>query len=825
MASKSPILIVLLFLSSILLLHSSLADADDGITKIELGHSLSPKGNQSSSWLSSSGHFAFGFYPHAQGYGYAVGIWLLGEPDITLVWTANRNDPPLPSSSTLLLTIDGLVLQQGQKITNNVTGASMASMLDSGNFVIYDDSHVVVWQSFDHPTDTILGGQNLTAANRLVSSLSKTDHSTGLFYLIMQESDSNLVAYPLKTLPYAEDHYWAEIDNATTGSVQLSLNTEGFLCLREHQCFVNNTNLLRNSNSQKQNTTSIYRATFDFDGVFRLYEHQFDGEGNRRPLSVEIRWEALHDKCQINGFCGFNSYCSNTNMCHCYPGFVPISSNGMFLECKLNYSKDECQSNPDPSSLYDVTLLEHMSWSDFPYLVTKETTMEACEESCKEDCDCGGALYANNGGICSIYRLPLRYGRKVPNASDTATAIFKVPYHSGFLINQTHLDPDSHVVVDNKRSLILILSSSLGSVTLLCVIIAVSVFFNYRHHVYSYAKLSASSNLGFTKECSLRSFSFDELLEATSGFTEEIGRGSYGAVYKGTVTGDGSNKSVAVKRLERIADDEGEREFRAEVTAIARTHHRNLVKLVGYCIEGSRKLLVYEYVSNGCLANLLFKGKNHHHHHHDQALPWKERIKIALDVARGVQYLHEECGVRIVHCNLKPQNILIDEAWTAKISDFGLARLLKQPQQPEFLTDDEVRSSYLAPEWKNEASPSLSSCSSPLVSVKVDIYSYGVVVLEIVCRRRSIDVNVKCPEEVLLSSWVYQCYAEGELRKLVVNESEEEDTDWKTLERMVKVGLWCVQDDPSLRPSMKNVILMLEGWKPIPTPPSPLAST
>ncbi|MED6120279.1 hypothetical protein PIB30_019430 [Stylosanthes scabra] len=821
MASKSLILIVLLSLSSSSML---LADAKEEIAKIELGNSLSPKGNQSSSWLSSSGHFAFGFYPHPHGYGYALGIWLLGEPDITLVWTANREDPPLPSTSTLQLTIDGLVLQQGQNITSNITGASMASMLDSGNFVIYDASNVVVWQSFDHPTDTILGGQNLTATNRLVSSLSKTDHSTGLFYLIMQESDSSLVAYPLRTLPYGEDHYWAYIDNATTGSVQLSLTMEGFLCLRDLQCFVNNTNLLRNK-SKKENTTSIYRATLDFDGVFRLYEHQFDAEGNRMPKSVQIRWEALHDKCQVNGFCGFNSYCSNTSMCHCYPGFVPISSNnGMFLECKLNYSKDECQTNADPSLLYDVTLLEDMSWSDFPYLVTKGTTIEACEDSCKEDCDCGGALYADNG-ICSIYRLPLRYGRKVPNANNTATAIFKVAYHSGFLINQTHTDSDPHVVVDNKRSLILILSSSLCSVSLLCVIFAVSVFFNYRHHVYSYAKLSASSNLGFTKECSLRSFSFDELVKATNGFTEEIGRGSYGAVYKGTVTGDGSNKIVAVKRLERIVDDEGEREFRAEVTAIARTHHRNLVKLVGFCIEGSRKLLVYEYVSNGCLANLLFKGKKHHH---QVALPLKERIKIALDVARGVQYLHEECRVRIVHCNLKPQNILIDEAWTAKISDFGLARLLKQPQQSGLLTndeDDEVRSGYLAPEWKKEASssPSSSSCSSPLVSVKADIYSYGVVLLEIVCRRRSIEVNVKCGEEVLLSSWVYQCYAEGELRKLVVNEAEDEDgIDWKTLERMVKVGLWCVQEDPTLRPSMKNVILMLEGWKPIPTPPSPL---
>ena len=521
-------------------------------------------------------------------------------------------------------------------------------------------------------------------------------------------------------------------------------------------------------------------------------------EGNTRT-GAQILWEALPDKCQINGFCGFNSYCSNVSgkaNCTCYPGFVNSENSGsMFLECKLNYSKDACELSADPSSLYYVTPLEEMSWGDFPYLVLR-TTRDACEKSCKEDCDCGGALYAS--GICEIYRLPLRYGRRTPNTS--TMALFKVP--SGYVNSpdQNILPPKPKIVVDNKRSLIMILSFTLGSILLFCVVFAVYTFFTYRRQVYTYTKLSASSKLGFTEECSLRSFSFDELVKATGGFTEEVGRGSFGAVYSGT-TGDG-NRRIAVKRLEKIVD-EGEREFRAEITAIARTHHRNLVKLIGFCIDGSRKLLVYEYVSNGSLANLLFKAAEH--------LPWKERLKLALDVARGVQYLHEECEVRIIHCNLKPQNILMDEAWTAKISDFGLSRLLK-PEQPRSRPGDDGTSGYLAPEWQKEAS----------VSVKADIYSYGIVLLEIVCRRRSIEVNVSSPEEVLLSSWVYQCFVAGQLNKLVAYDiDEEEDIDWKTIERMVKVGLWCVQDDPSLRPSMKNVILMLEGWKDIPIPSSP----
>ncbi|XP_015944908.1 G-type lectin S-receptor-like serine/threonine-protein kinase LECRK3 [Arachis duranensis] len=786
------------------------------------GDLLSPPDSNTtnpSSWVSSSGHFAFGFYRHGNGHGYAIGIWLIAGTNETVVWTANRDDPPISSNSTLQLTVDGLLLKQGSDAQGQVYVASepagSASMLDSGNFVIYsqESSFFVVWQSFHHPTDTILGGQNLTILNQLVSSRSTSDRSTGHYYLAYQR-DNNLVAYPVNSSSQPLDAYWASMDYFPymIGVEQLSLDTKGNLCfIAPTQCLATNTH----HQNKPQNTSSIYRATLDVDGNLRLYEHLFeDVEGStitNSPSSsslVHTLWQAFTDECQIKGFCGSNSFCSNIRgnaRCQCYPGFVPYNtktsySNAMFLECKLNYTKDDCERSGGRNYLlYNTVSLEEMRWDDCPYWA-KPMSMEACNKSCKEDCDCGAALYTN--GQCNKYSLPVRYGRKVPNASDTGMALFKVP--SGYVIgkNTTTSSPKNpNAIVNNQRGLILILASTLGSISFLCVVFVVSIFFIYRSQVHRFTKLSASSNLGFTEECSLRSFSFDELVKATSGFTEEVGRGSFGAVYRGTI-GENS-KRIAVKRIEKFVD-EGEREFRAEITAISRTHHRNLVKLIGFCIEGSRKLLVYEYVSNGSLANLLFKTKKH--------LPWKERLKIALDVARGVQYLHEECEVRIVHCNLKPHNILMDELLTAKISDFGLARLSK-PELSSIRPDkNEVRTGYLAPEWQKEA----------LASVKADVFSYGIVLLEIVCRRRSIEVNVPSPEEVLLSSWAYHCFATEQLHKLVAyNEDEKQDMDWKTLERMVKVGLLCVQDDPSLRPSMRNVILMLEGWKDVPIPPSP----
>ena len=160
--------------------------------------------------------------------------------------------------------------------------------------------------------------------------------------------------------------------------------------------------------------------------------------------------------------------------------------------------------------------------------------------------------------------------------------------------------------------------------------------------------------------------------------------------------------------------------FLNDITTIARTHHRNLVKLIGFCINGSGKLPVYEYISNGSLASFLFNDEKH--------ISRRDTLKIALDIARGVLYLHEECEVRIIHCNINPRNILMEGAWTAKISDFGLARLLKSDHS-RMRKEDDGTSKYLTPEWQKDAP----------VSVKLDIYSFGMVLLEIVCRRSSID--------------------------------------------------------------------------------------
>ena len=207
--------------------------------------------------------------------------------------------------------------------------------------------------------------------------------------------------------------------------------------------------------------------------------------------------------------------------------------------------------------------------------------------------------------------------------------------------------------------------------------------------------------MGLPEEVTLRLFTYTELKRATNSSKEELGKGSFGAVYKGAL--NKGKKLVAVKRLEKLV--EGEREFRAQMRAIGRTHHRNLVRLLGFCAEDSKRLLVYEYMSNGSLADLLFGVILHP--------DWTERLRIALDVARGILYLHEECEAPIIHCDIKPQNILMDDCWNAKISDFGLAKFL-MPDQTRTFTGARGTRGYVAPEWHKNIP----------ISVKADVYSY-----------------------------------------------------------------------------------------------------
>ncbi|KAL4198166.1 hypothetical protein AMTRI_Chr03g138830 [Amborella trichopoda] len=185
----------------------------------------------------------------------------------------------------------------------------------------------------------------------------------------------------------------------------------------------------------------------------------------------------------------------------------------------------------------------------------------------------------------------------------------------------------------------------------------------------------------------LISFRYARLQEATHDFKEVLGRGSFGSVYKG-ILDLGHRVEIAVKQLDKVVE-RGEKEFRTEVSVIGQTHHKNLVRLLGFCDEGDHRLLVCEFIQNGSLANFFFGPTRPN---------WSQRVQLALGIARGILYLHEECESPIIHCDIKPQNILLDKFYNPKVADFGLAKLLQQ-NETRTITTSRGTNGYVAPEW------------------------------------------------------------------------------------------------------------------------------
>jgi serine/threonine protein kinase len=301
-------------------------------------------------------------------------------------------------------------------------------------------------------------------------------------------------------------------------------------------------------------------------------------------------------------------------------------------------------------------------------------------------------------------------------------------------------------------------------------------------------------------------FSYRELQRSTKGFKEKLGAGGFGAVYRGVLA---NRTVVAVKQLEGI--EQGEKQFRMEVATISSTHHLNLVRLIGFCSEGRHRLLVYEFMKNGSLDSFLFHATGGDS---KPTMPWSTRFAVAVGTARGITYLHEECRDCIVHCDIKPENILLDEQHNAKVSDFGLAKLIN-PKDHRHRTLTSVRGTrgYLAPEW----------LANLPITVKSDVYSYGMVLLETIGGRRNFDIS-EDTDRKKFSVWAYEEYEKGNVAGIIDKRLAGEELDMEQVERALQVSFWCIQEQPSQRPTMGKVVQMLEGIMELERPPPPKSS-
>ncbi|GLJ10857.1 hypothetical protein SUGI_0136700 [Cryptomeria japonica] len=291
---------------------------------------------------------------------------------------------------------------------------------------------------------------------------------------------------------------------------------------------------------------------------------------------------------------------------------------------------------------------------------------------------------------------------------------------------------------------------------------------------------------------SLRTFTFRKLQVATKNFRHKLGSGSFGSVVKGTLP---DNTLVAVKKLGSLA--QAEKQFRAEISTIGKIQHVNLVRLWGFCAEGSQRLLVYEYMPNGSLASFLIRRKDGEVE--GKLLNWKTRFQIALGTARGLAHLHEECTDRVIHCDIKPENILLDAQFCPKVADFGLAKLVGRDFSRVLTTTRGTRG-YLAPEW----------ISGLPITPKADVYSFGMTLLEIISGRRNVDLNAHDSNCYYFPPWAADQIQSGNLMGIVDGRISGE-ADGEEVRRAVTASILCIQGDENVRPTMAQVVQILQG--------------
>ncbi|KAM4068771.1 hypothetical protein ACB094_12G037600 [Castanea mollissima] len=283
-------------------------------------------------------------------------------------------------------------------------------------------------------------------------------------------------------------------------------------------------------------------------------------------------------------------------------------------------------------------------------------------------------------------------------------------------------------------------------------------------------------------------YSFSQIRKMAKGFKDKLGEGGYGSVYKGKLQ---SGHLVAIKMLGKSKANG--QEFTNEVATIGRIHHKNVVQLIGYCAEGLKRALIYEFMPNSSLDKYIFSQEG------NITLSIEKTYDTSLGVACGIEYLHQGCDMQILHFDIKPHNILLDENFTPKIYDFGLAKLYPIDDSIVSLTAARGTLGYIAPElfYKNIGG----------VSYKADVYSFGMLLLEMTNKRKNLNAFADHSSQIYFPTWVYSQFSEG--NDIEMEDATEEEK--KIAKKMILVPLWCIQMKPSDRSSMNKVVEMLEG--------------
>ncbi|XP_050266154.1 putative receptor protein kinase ZmPK1 isoform X1 [Quercus robur] len=737
--------------------------------------------------------FSAGFYSVGEN-AFCFAIWFSNSS--TIVWVANRDQPVNGKRSKLSLLKNGnLILTDAGKFTvwaTNTFSLSLVvqlSLYNAGNLVLQNTESVILWQSFDFPTNTLLPQQLLSRNTKLVSSRSQTNHSSGFYELFFY---NNNVLSLLFNGPEVSSIYWPEPWLVSWEAKRSTYNNSRIAVLNSLGNFSSSDDFTFLSNDY--GAVLHRRLTLDYDGNIRLYSWE------KERQTWVVSWQANQKPCRINGVCGANSLCKyvvgSGRKCSCPPGYKMKDSVDWSYGCEPKFDLSHRNKN---ESVF--LLLSNVEFYGYDVGYYSNYSFDDCTNSCLQLHNCNAVQYAFETGDCFCKSLLLNGYHSPDSGKNTYLRLPKSFESNKNLVKEFSLDCsregtiqlDRTYVKNREKGIVKFLlwfACGVGGLELTCIFVVWCLLIKTR-------KSSDADNQGYGLAATrFRKFTYAELKKATNGFTEEIGIGAWGVVYKGVLS---DSRVAAIKRLNEA--NQGEDEFLAEVSIIGRLNHMNLIDMWGYCAEGKHRLLVYEYMMHGSLAENLSSN----------ALDWKQRFEIALGTAKGLAYLHEECLEWVLHCDIKPQNILLDSNYEPKVADFGLSKLQNRGvlNNPSFSRMRGTRG-YMAPEWV---------FNLPITS-KVDVYSYGIVVLEMVTGKNTImgvhttNVGVETKNK-RLATWV-KGKKNGEVATTswiddIMDPKMEGIYDKGRMEILVEMALQCLEEDKDERPTMKQVVEKLSS--------------
>ncbi|PKU72651.1 G-type lectin S-receptor-like serine/threonine-protein kinase SD2-5 [Dendrobium catenatum] len=700
------------------------------------------------------------------------------------LWSPN-SDRLVGENATLHFTKDGdliLLDADGTFVWSTNTSnhsVSFMNLTSSGNLILLNNKNEAVWSSFDHPTDTVLNGQTLKLGQSLTSNSSATNTTRCKFYLSLQKH--GFYAFVNSSPP----QLYAELLNKPR-----KIANTTYLTFKDGRLVWPNDSLTLISNP---GNWAVQFIRLEFDGHLRVY-----GIGQNFIPGVTILSDFTNFQlgyCDYPMACGEFGICSN-GQCSCPvnvsdgdPSFFKLNSWGLVNRGCSPVNPISCQSAKS-HRLLPLGSISYFNYVDENAVALRGTDEESCKQACLMNCSCKGAFfkYGRDFSQGDCY-LPSEVFSLKNTSSMTYNSSAYIKIQIAPASNQTSFHPVAESSISKESNRINVLAAMLGSLVFTSVVAWVIILRCRRRRVED---MEDGDQFDQVRGVLVR-FSFEELYLATQGFKRKLGEGGFGSVFWGTLN---NGNKVAVKKLEGLG--QGKKEFLAEVETIGSIHHINLVELIGFCAEKSHRLLVYEYMPNGSLDQWIFGREEEEE---EVFLDWQTRRNIILDIAKGLCYLHEECRHRIAHLDIKPQNILLDEKFNAKVADFGMSKLIDRDQR-EVMTRMRGTPGYLAPEWLTS-----------IITEKVDVYSFGVVVLEIICGRKNLDPSQ--PEEAVQLIALLETFKIHSSPDAFLNNNRSIWSDDEDAIKLLGLAMWCLQSDSKRRPAMSMVVKVLEGLEEV----------